>query len=63
MSQNLPVDGLEQPENTSQFNQRFLDNYDEDSDEGYFIEGDIQYPGELHEPHSSSPFLSEGIKI
>ena len=31
-------------ENTSQFNKDFIQNYNEDSHEGYFLEVDVQYP-------------------
>ena len=30
-------------ESTSQFNKDFTENYNEDSDEGYFFEIDVQY--------------------
>ena len=38
-------------------------NYNEESDEGYFLEVDIQYPEKLHELHNDLPFLPERIKI
>ena len=31
----------------SDFNEEFIKNYNEDSDEGYFLEVDIEYPKEL----------------
>ena len=37
MSQKLLVDKWKQIENTTQFNKDFIENYSEDSDEGYFI--------------------------
>ena len=42
MSQNLHVNGFKWVENTSQFNEDFMKSYNEDSNEGYFIEVDIQ---------------------
>ena len=37
MSQNLPVIKFDQIENTSQFNEDFKKNYNEESDDGYFF--------------------------
>ena len=39
------------------FNENFIKNYNEDSDIGYFLEIDVQYPGKLHDLHNDSPFL------
>ena len=50
-------------ENTSQFNENFVKNYNEESDEGYFLEVDVQYPEKLHETHNDLPFLLERMKI
>ena len=50
-------------ENTSQFNENFIKNYNEESDEGYFLEVDVQYPEKLHETHNDLPFLLERMKI
>ena len=36
-------------EDNSQFNEDFIKSYIEESDEGYFLEIDIQYPEKLHE--------------
>ena len=38
MSQEPPLNNFEQKENTFQFNEDFITNYDEESDEGYFLE-------------------------
>ena len=35
-------------EETSQFNEDFIKNYYEESDEGYFLDVDVQYPEKLH---------------
>ena len=43
MPQNLPVNNFEWIEETSQFNEDFIKNYNEESDKGYFIEVDVQY--------------------
>ena len=38
-------------------------NYDEDSDIGYYLEVDVEYPKNLHKLHSDLPFLPERMKI
>ena len=43
MSQKLPVNNFEWSEDTSQFNEAFMKNYKGDSDEGDFLEIDVQY--------------------
>ena len=43
MSQKLPVNNFEQIEETSQFNKYFIKHYDDESDEGYFLEVDIHH--------------------
>ena len=43
MSQKLPVNKFEWVEDTSQFNEDFIKNYNEESDEGYFHKVDVQY--------------------
>ena len=63
MSKNLPVNKFEWIENTSQFNEDFIKNYTEDSDEGYFLEFDVQYPEKLHERHNYLLFLPERMKL
>ena len=47
----------------SKFNKAFIRIYDEESDEGYFVEVDVQYTKKLHELHNDLPFLTERIKI
>ena len=49
MSQKLPVNNCEWAEDTSQINEDFIKNYNEESDEGYFLEVDDQYLKKLHE--------------
>ena len=63
MSQKLPVNKFEWIEETSQFNEDFITNYNEESDEGYFLEVEVQYPQKLHELHNDLPFLPERKKI
>ena len=42
-SQNLPVNNFEWIEDTSQFNEDFIKNCNKESNEGYFLEVDVQY--------------------
>ena len=62
MLQKLPVNNFELMEDTSQFNKDFIKNYSEESDEGYFLEVDVQYPEKLHEPHNDLPFFPKRMK-
>ena len=63
MSQKLLVNKFEWIEDTSQFNENFIKNYNEESDEGYFLEFDAQYLQKFYEIHNFLPFLPERIKI
>ena len=46
-----------------QDNEDFIKNYNEESDEEYFIEINVQYLESLHELHNDLPFLPERTKI
>ena len=50
---------FERIEETSQFNEDFIKNYNEESNEGFFLEVDIQCSKKLHELHNDLPLLSE----
>ena len=63
MSQKLPVNGFKLVEDLSQFNKSFIKNYDENSDKGYFLEVDVEYPKNLFNLQSDLPFLPERKKI
>ena len=63
MSQKFPVGGFEWVKNLSQFKEDFTNNYDENSDIGYFFEADVEYPKKLFNFHKDLPFLSERKKI
>ena len=63
MSQKLFVNNFEWIKDTSQFNEDFIKNYNQDSNKGYFLEVDVQYTKKLHELHNNLPFLPERIKI
>ena len=41
MLEKLPVNNFEWIKDTSQFNEYFMKNYNEESDEGYFLEVDV----------------------
>ena len=47
----------------SKFDEEFLNNYDEDSDIGYVLGMDVEYPKTLHKFHNDLLFLPEGMKI
>ena len=57
MSQKLPTFNIKQVEDTSHFIEDFIKNYDENSEEGYILEIDVQYPEKLFEVHNDLPFL------
>ena len=59
----LPVNNFEWIEDTSQFIENFIKNYNEGNHEGYFLEDDVQYLEKLDELHNDLPFLPERTKI
>ena len=63
MSQKLPVNGFKWLEDTSEINEEFIKNYDENNDKGYSLEADVKYPRKLHDIHSDLPFLPKIMKI
>ena len=63
MSQKLLVNKFEWLQDTSQFSEDVMKDYNEEIDERYFLEVDVQYPEKLHELHSGLPFLPELIKV
>ena len=54
MYQRFLLGGFKWVENTSHFSKDFIKN----SNEGYFPEGDVQYPQKLHELHNNLPFFA-----
>ena len=44
MLKKLPVNNFEWIEDTSQFDEDFIKNYNEESDKGYILEVDVQHP-------------------
>ena len=63
MSQKSPVNIFEWIEDTSQFSEDFIKNHNEETDEGYFLEVDVQYPEKLHQLHNDLLFLPERMKL
>ena len=47
----------------SDFNEDFIKNYDENSDEEYFFEVDMEYPKQLFSSQKQLPFLPERTKL
>ena len=62
MSQKLPINGFKWGNNLSRFNESFIKKYNENSDMGYFLELDIEYPKQLWSFHKDLPFLTERRK-
>ena len=63
MSKKLPVNGFKWENDLSRFNENFIKNYNENSDVGYFLEVDIEYPKQLWSSHKDLPFLPERKKL
>ena len=63
MCKKLPVSNFTWVEDLSIFTESFIKNYDENSDTGYILEVDVEYPENLHKLHRDLPFLPERIKI
>ena len=60
MSQKLPVRNYKwiEKDDISKFEEKFIKSYDEDSDQGYVLEVDVEYP-----KNSDLTFLPERMKI
>ena len=63
ISQELPVNYFNWVEETSQFNEDLTEIYNEDSDRGYFIKTDVQYPKNVRKLHNDLAFWPEKMKI
>ena len=63
MLQKLPIHNFESIKDNYQFNEDLIKNENKESDEGYFLEVDVQYLEKLHEVHNDLPFLPERMKI
>ena len=62
MSQELPINGFKWVKNLSKFNEDFIKKY-ENSNTGYLLEVDLEYPKTLFNSHKDLPFLPERKKV
>ena len=58
MSQNLPVNDFKWIKKFSKFNEDFIKNYDVDSEKGYILEVDVDYPKNFLKLHGDFQFLA-----
>ena len=59
----ITCNGFKWVKKLNKFNEIFIRNYDDNSDIGYFLELDINYPKELFNLHKGIPFLPERKKV
>ena len=64
MSEKLPINGFKWVNDIFGINEKLVKSYDKkNSDKGYILEVDVDYPSKLHKLHSDMPFLPERMKI
>ena len=63
MSQKLPMNGFKWVNDIFEINEKFVKSYNKNSDKGYILEVDVDYPSKLHKLHSDMPFLPERMII
>ena len=63
ISQKLPLNGFKRNKNIDKLNKEFIKIFDEDSNKGYILEVDTEYPKNLLNLHGGLPFLAERKKI
>ena len=63
MMQKMLVYNFEFVRNVSKIDEDFIKNFDENSDKGYILEVDVEYPKNLHDLLSDLPLLPERMKI
>ena len=56
MLQKLSVNNFKWIKDTSQFNENFMKDYNEESNEGYFLKVDVQYVEKLYGLHNDLAF-------
>ena len=62
MAKKLPVNSFKWENDLSKFNENFTKNYNENSDVGYFLEVDIEYPKQLWSSRKDLPVLPKRKK-
>ena len=62
MFRNLHLGGCKWVEETSKSNEDFTKSYHDNSDEGCFLEVDVQYPENLYNLHNDLPSFPERMK-
>ena len=63
MIKKLPVGSFKWVKNVSRIDEKFIKNYNENGDIGYFLKADFEYPKELQDLHRDLLFLPEKMKI
>ena len=63
MCEKLPVRDFKWSNKLDKFTDEFIENYDKNSDEGYILELDAEYPKDLHKLYSDLPLFPERRKI
>ena len=63
MFQKFPVNAFKWIKKLPKFDERFIKDYDENSNKGYFLKVDVEYPKKLFNLHNDLPFLPERNKI
>ena len=63
MSQKLPAGGSEWVKELSKFDERFIKNYNENSNEEYFLEVDVEIPKNLFSLYKDLSYLPERKKL
>ena len=65
MCEKLPVGGFKwiEKDDLLKFDESFIKTFDKNSDKGYILEVDAEYPKSLHKLCSELPFLPERMKI
>ena len=59
MSQKLSIKNFKCVKGICKFDESFIKSYNEESNKGYFLEVNVQYPENLHNLHSDLFFMSE----
>ena len=63
MPQRFPVNEFKWIDDISKFNKDFIKSFNDESDEGYFLEVGVQYPEKLRYLRNDLSVLSERVNI